>query len=67
VTPVEWVLTTRPDGTTFVTLTNHGFHGNGNEIVKQAYSSWAHDKGVPPTLTLCRVSHVAMEPHHSAA
>jgi uncharacterized protein YndB with AHSA1/START domain len=38
-TPVEWVFTPRSDGTTFVTITNHGFHGNANEVVKQAIES----------------------------
>jgi uncharacterized protein YndB with AHSA1/START domain len=38
-TPVEWVFKSRSDGTTFVTITNYGFHGNANEVVKQAIES----------------------------
>ena len=33
---VEWVFTPRPDNTTFVSITNAGFSGSGDEIVKQA-------------------------------
>src|SRR6185295_9405093 len=36
---VEWLFTSRPDGTTFVSITNSGFSGNGDEIVKQALDS----------------------------
>jgi uncharacterized protein YndB with AHSA1/START domain len=38
-TTVEWVFTARADGTTFVRVTNAGFRGNGDEIVKQALDS----------------------------
>jgi uncharacterized protein YndB with AHSA1/START domain len=38
-TSVEWGFKSRPDGTTFVTIANHGFHGNANEVVKQAIES----------------------------
>jgi uncharacterized protein YndB with AHSA1/START domain len=35
-TTVEWVFTLRADNTTFVSVTNTGFSGDGDEIVKQA-------------------------------
>ena len=35
-TTVEWIFTPRADNTTFVSITNAGFRGNGDEIVKQA-------------------------------
>ncbi len=35
-TLVEWLFKSRPDGTTFVTIAERGFQGNGDEIVKQA-------------------------------
>ncbi|UFJ42024.1 SRPBCC family protein [Brevibacillus humidisoli] len=35
-TIVEWTFTPRTDNQTFVTITNTGFAGNGDEIVKQA-------------------------------
>jgi len=35
-TVVEWLFTSRSDNTTFVSVTNSGFSGEGNEIVKQA-------------------------------
>jgi uncharacterized protein YndB with AHSA1/START domain len=38
-TTVEWVLTSRPDNTTFVSITNSGFSGDGDEVVKQALDS----------------------------
>ena len=38
-TTVEWVFTPRADNTTFVSITNTGFSGNGDEIVKQALDS----------------------------
>lgn len=38
-TTVEWVFTPRPDGTTFVSVTNSGFSGDGDDIVKQALDS----------------------------
>jgi uncharacterized protein YndB with AHSA1/START domain len=36
---VEWLFTPRPDGTTFVSVTNAGFSGTGDEIVRQALDS----------------------------
>jgi len=36
---VEWTFTPYGDGATFVTVTNSGFHGNEDEIVKQALDS----------------------------
>ncbi len=36
---VEWTLTPREDNTTFVSITNTGFSGDGDELVKQAISS----------------------------
>jgi uncharacterized protein YndB with AHSA1/START domain len=38
-TTVEWIFTPRADNTTFVSVTNSGFSGDGDEIVKQAISS----------------------------
>jgi len=38
-TTVEWVFTPRTDNTTFVRITNFGFSGDEDEIVKQAISS----------------------------
>jgi uncharacterized protein YndB with AHSA1/START domain len=32
-TSVEWVFTSRPDNTTFVSISNSGFAGNGDEVV----------------------------------
>lgn len=34
--PVEWMFTTRPDGTTFVTISNWGFSGSDDDVVSQA-------------------------------
>lgn len=49
-TTVEWVFVSRPDDTTFVSITNSGFIGSGDEIVKQAIGS---TEGF--TLVLCGV------------
>jgi uncharacterized protein YndB with AHSA1/START domain len=38
-TTVEWTFTDRPDGTTFVGITETGFSGTGDEIVGQATGS----------------------------
>ncbi len=38
-TTVEWLFTPRADNTTFVSITNTGFTGDGDEVVKQAISS----------------------------
>ncbi|MDO8827846.1 SRPBCC family protein [Methylophaga sp.] len=38
-TTVEWVFTSRSDNTTFVSVTNSGFSGDGDEIVSQALDS----------------------------
>jgi uncharacterized protein YndB with AHSA1/START domain len=38
-TTVEWIFSPRADDATFVTVTNKGFHGNGDAIVKQALDS----------------------------
>ena len=38
-TTVEWTFTTQTDGTTFVTITEVGFVGNGDELVKQVTDS----------------------------
>ena len=35
-TPIEWVFTPRPDGTTFVRVTNKGFPGSEAEAVQHA-------------------------------
>jgi len=36
---IEWVFTARPDNTTFVSITNSGFTGTGDEVVKKALDS----------------------------
>jgi uncharacterized protein YndB with AHSA1/START domain len=36
---VEWVFTPRAENETFVTITNTGFKGDGDDIVKQAIDS----------------------------
>src|SRR5688572_20748339 len=38
-TPIEWIFEGRPDGTTFVTVTNKGFPGNETEAVQHALDS----------------------------
>ena len=38
-TPIEWTFKARPDGTTFVTLTNSGFKGTAEEKMKMALDS----------------------------
>jgi uncharacterized protein YndB with AHSA1/START domain len=38
-TAVEWIFTPRADNTTFVSITNIGFNGYRDEIVKQAIDS----------------------------
>lgn len=38
-TMVEWAFTTLPDNTTFVSITNTGFSGTGDEQVQQAIGS----------------------------
>jgi uncharacterized protein YndB with AHSA1/START domain len=38
-TIVEWIFTAREDNTTFVSITNTGFNGDGDERVKQAIGS----------------------------
>ena len=38
---VEWLFTSRPDGTTLVTISNWGFCGSDDEVVKQALDSMA--------------------------
>src|SRR5215510_1717400 len=35
-TPIEWTFSARPDGTTFVRVTNHGFPGSEGEAWQQA-------------------------------
>jgi uncharacterized protein YndB with AHSA1/START domain len=36
---IEWIFTPREDGTTFVSITNTGFSGDNDEIVKQAIAA----------------------------
>lgn len=36
---VEWIFTPRAENETFVTITNTGFNGDGDDIVKQAIDS----------------------------
>jgi uncharacterized protein YndB with AHSA1/START domain len=38
-TAVEWQFTPRPDNTTFVSVTNSGFRGDGDEVVDLAIGS----------------------------
>ena len=38
-TPVEWIFTPRPDGTTFVSVTNRGFPGDEEETLQNALDS----------------------------
>jgi uncharacterized protein YndB with AHSA1/START domain len=38
-TDIEWVFTARPDGTTFVSITNSGFSGSPQEIANMAVGS----------------------------
>lgn len=38
-TQVEWQFVARPDNTTFVTVANSGFVGDGDEVVRQAMDS----------------------------
>jgi uncharacterized protein YndB with AHSA1/START domain len=38
-TTIEWCFTARPDDTTFVSVTNAGFSGDGDAVVEQAISS----------------------------
>ena len=38
-TTVEWTFISRRDGTTLVSITNSGFSGDGDEVVKQALDS----------------------------
>ncbi len=40
-TTVEYVFTPRSDNMTFVSITNSGFHGDADEVVKQAMGSTA--------------------------
>ena len=35
-TPIEWIFKPRPDGTTFVTVTNRGFPGSADETAQLA-------------------------------
>src|SRR6266487_5237366 len=38
-TPIEWVFKARPDGTTFVSVTNRGFPGSESEAVQHALNA----------------------------
>jgi len=38
-TTVEWMFTSRPDNTTFVSITNSGFQGTDDEVAQQAIGS----------------------------
>jgi uncharacterized protein YndB with AHSA1/START domain len=38
-TTVEWIFTPRPDGTTFVSVTNKGFRGDQDQVVQEALDS----------------------------
>jgi uncharacterized protein YndB with AHSA1/START domain len=37
--PVEWIFQPRSDGTTLVTITNQGFAGSDEDVVRQAIDS----------------------------
>ena len=38
-TPIEWIFKPRPDGTTFVSVTNKGFPGSESEAMQHALDS----------------------------
>lgn len=38
-TPIEWIFTDRPDGTTFVQITNKGFQGSVEEVAQMAVNA----------------------------
>ena len=38
-TTVEWIFASQPDGTTFVSITESGFTGDGDDLVKQVAGS----------------------------
>src|SRR5262245_13723 len=38
-TEIEWIFTSLPDDTTFVSVTNRGFTGGGDQVVKHALDS----------------------------
>ena len=38
-TTVEWTFSAQPDGTTFVGITESGFTGSGDDVVKQVADS----------------------------
>ena len=38
-TQVEWLFAARPDGTTFVTITNSGSQGTADDVVRKALDS----------------------------
>jgi uncharacterized protein YndB with AHSA1/START domain len=38
-TPIEWIFTARPDGTTYVSVSNRGFRGTAAEKMKVALDS----------------------------
>ena len=38
-TPIEWIFKSRPDGTTFVTVTNQGFPGGEAEAMQGALAA----------------------------
>lgn len=38
-TEIEWIFTPLPDNTTFVSVTNRGFTGDGDQVLKQALES----------------------------
>ena len=38
-TSIEWIFTIRPDATTFVDITNKGFHGDDDQMVQEALDS----------------------------
>ena len=38
-TTVEWLFTARPDDTTFVSITNAGYSGDGDDVARQAITA----------------------------
>jgi uncharacterized protein YndB with AHSA1/START domain len=38
-TPIEWTFRARPDGTTYVMITNSGFTGDAEQVAKQAIAA----------------------------
>jgi hypothetical protein len=46
---VEWTFAPQADGTTFVRITEAGFSGSGDELVKQVTDSTQRSRALTPT------------------